>query len=108
VTQGFKVWLGLQEAMALKGDVKGSYYQRLVAAAYHVAPEREELAVRGYHDLMAKMERQKEFLKHDYEFVPTTDNPYRTMKAMKLTPASSRQALMICTQVVAFMPPKAT
>ena len=31
-----------------------------------------------------------------------------TMKAMKVTPASSRQALMICTQVVAVMPPKST
>ncbi len=31
-----------------------------------------------------------------------------TMKAMKLTPASSRQALMICTQVVAVMPPNST
>ena len=31
-----------------------------------------------------------------------------TMKAMKLAPASSRQALMICTQVVAVMPPNST
>ena len=31
-----------------------------------------------------------------------------TMKAMKVTPDSSRQALMICTQVVAVMPPKST
>ena len=27
---------------------------------------------------------------------------------MKVAPASSRQALMICTQVVAVMPPKST
>ena len=31
-----------------------------------------------------------------------------TMKAMKLTPAKSKQALMICTQVVAVMPPNNT
>jgi hypothetical protein len=31
-----------------------------------------------------------------------------TMKAMKVTPESSRQALMICTQVVAVMPPNST
>ncbi len=31
-----------------------------------------------------------------------------TMKAMKVAPPSSRQALMICTQVVAVMPPKST
>ncbi|MNR53086.1 hypothetical protein D3C85_1730350 [compost metagenome] len=30
------------------------------------------------------------------------------MKAMKDAPASSRQALMICTHVVAVMPPKRT
>jgi hypothetical protein len=37
-------------------------------------------------------------------------NPYcqSTAPAMKLAPASSRQALMICTQVVASMPPKVT
>ena len=33
---------------------------------------------------------------------------HSTMKAMKLAPASSRQALMICTQVVAVMPPNST
>ena len=32
----------------------------------------------------------------------------RTMNAMKEAPASSMQALMICTQVVASMPPKVT
>ena len=31
-----------------------------------------------------------------------------TMKAMKVTPDSSRTALMICTQVVAVMPPNST
>ncbi|MCY1462318.1 hypothetical protein D9M71_800820 [compost metagenome] len=31
-----------------------------------------------------------------------------TMKAMKVVPESSRTALMICTQVVASMPPKVT
>ena len=31
-----------------------------------------------------------------------------TMKPMKVTPASSMQALMICTQVVAVMPPNST
>ncbi|MCY1341979.1 hypothetical protein D9M69_279520 [compost metagenome] len=31
-----------------------------------------------------------------------------TMKAMKLVPESSSTALMICTQVVASMPPKVT
>ena len=33
---------------------------------------------------------------------------HSTMKAMKVAPASSRQALMICTQVVAVMPPNST
>ena len=31
-----------------------------------------------------------------------------TISAMKVTPNSSRQALMICTQVVAVMPPNST
>ena len=35
-------------------------------------------------------------------------NCHSTMNAMKLAPASSRQALMICTQVVAVMPPNST
>ena len=36
--------------------------------------------------------------------------PYcaNTMMAMNVTPASSRHALMICTQVVAVMPPNST
>ena len=33
---------------------------------------------------------------------------HSTMTAMKVAPPSSRQALMICTQVVAVMPPKRT
>ena len=35
-------------------------------------------------------------------------NAYNTLKAMKLAPPSSRTALMICTQVVASMPPNVT
>ena len=33
---------------------------------------------------------------------------HNTAPAMKVAPASSRQALMICTQVVAVMPPNST
>jgi hypothetical protein len=33
---------------------------------------------------------------------------HSTASAMKVAPSSSRQALMICTQVVASMPPKVT
>ena len=33
---------------------------------------------------------------------------HSTMKAMNVAPPSSRQALMICTQVVAVMPPNST
>ena len=35
-------------------------------------------------------------------------NSYKTAPAMNVAPNSSRMALMICTQVVAFMPPNVT
>lgn len=38
----------------------------------------------------------------------STMKAMKAMKAMKVAPASSRQALMICTQVVAVMPPNST
>ena len=44
-------------------------------------------------------------LEHGFRRKP---NFRSTMKAMNEAPPSSRQALMICTHVVATMPPKAT
>lgn len=37
----FSEWLNLDETVALKGDFKGSLFQRLVAAKYKLAPTQQ-------------------------------------------------------------------
>lgn len=77
---GFREYL--VEALSLKGDYKYGYYQRLVAAAYEIAPvfERTKEVIDGYKDLMQKLQKQYTFLQHDFEFVPDDKDHYTSMK----------------------------
>lgn len=78
----FREWLTLRESLALKGNYKGSWFQRLVAAKYMLAPTFEPRALPAFLDLAKKINRQSEFLKSKYEMSPTLDDPYPSMKDM--------------------------
>jgi hypothetical protein len=78
----FSKWLQLDEGLALKGSYKGGFFQRLVAAKYVMAPSNDESARPAFEDLVKKIERQSNFLKSKFDFEPTQDDPYHSMKAM--------------------------
>jgi hypothetical protein len=78
----FAEWLKINETMALKGDYKGSIFQRLVAAKYKLAPTQDQAATPAFQDLARKIDRQSQFLSSKYEMKPTQDDPYHSMKAM--------------------------
>lgn len=75
----FKLWI---ETLALKGNYKNSWFIKLVAAQYKLSPVFDASAVPAYEDLANKMARQYEFLSSKYEFRPSFDDPYKSMKAM--------------------------
>lgn len=79
----FKSWLATNEALALKGNYKGGIFQRLVAAAYEIAPISDPAAVPIYQRLAEKIARQQHMLRHDYEFVPDSGDHYRSMIHLK-------------------------
>lgn len=64
----FRKWLN--EAMALRGSYKGGYFQRLVAAAYSLAPKNDPAATQGFQELAEKMSRQHQFLQSKVNFAP--------------------------------------
>ena len=68
--------------MALKGDYKGGWFQRLVAAKYMLSPKFEQGAVEAYQDLIQKFNRQFKFLQSKYGMEPTQDDPYTSMRHM--------------------------
>jgi hypothetical protein len=70
----------MNEKLALKGSYKGTIYQRLVAAQYTLAPSLEQRALPAFKDLIKKFSRQYEFLQSKFEYSPTTDDPYTSMK----------------------------
>jgi hypothetical protein len=78
----FAQWLKIDETLALKGDYKGSIFQRLVAAKYKLAPTKDQNAVAAFQELGQKISRQQEFLSSKYEMNPSQDDPYHSMKAM--------------------------
>jgi len=92
--QGFGKWLRLNEGHMLKGDYKGSYYQRLVAAMYVLAPRRENNPEvdEGYRQLYEKIERQKKLADSDYQMQPTKDDRFLSFKALKKHVDDQRQA----------------
>lgn len=79
----FAEWLQLNEMpMALKGSYKGSFFQRLVAAKYVLAPTYDPAAKQAFVDLADKIQRQEDFLKSKFQFFHTQDDPYHSMKDM--------------------------
>ena len=78
----FRNWFNFQEKVALKGDYKGSIFQRLVAGMYVLAPSISEDAEPAFADLKKKIARQDEFLRSKFNFKPTTDDPYPSTKVM--------------------------
>lgn len=79
----FRKWLKMDEKLSLKGDYKGTLFQRLVAAAYQIAPEKDASTIPLYRDLWNKIQRQNSFLQHDFEFVPDSGDHYRSLKQLK-------------------------
>lgn len=77
----FKEWL-VNETLALKGSYKGSLFQRLVAAKYVLAPVSNPNAEEAFQELANKIQRQEGFLKSKFNFQPSQDDPYSSMKAM--------------------------
>lgn len=73
----FKTWF---EALAQKGNYKGTLFQRLVAAKYVLMPSFEAEAIPGYRDLMQKITRQNDFLQSKFQFNPTATDTYSSMK----------------------------
>lgn len=78
----FTKWLNLDESLSLKGDYKGSIFQRLVAAKYKLAPVKEPTAVAAFQELGRKIGRQQEFLSSKFQMNPSQNDPFHSMKAM--------------------------
>lgn len=79
---GFKNWL-LDEPLALAGSYKGGVFQRLVAASYKLAPVSDPAAVPAFQELAKKMARQNDFLRHDYNFIPSSGDHYASLKQLR-------------------------
>lgn len=79
----FKEWLFYSEGHALRGSYKGNLFQRLVAAAYKIAPVAEPEAEPLYQSLAKKIARQQQFLRHDYNFIPDSGDHYNSLKQLK-------------------------
>jgi hypothetical protein len=87
----FKRWL-LPETLALAGNYKGGVFQRLVAASYKLAPISEPGALAAFQELARKMTRQNDFLRHAYNFIPSPDDHYASLKQLRRSIDSQRQA----------------
>jgi hypothetical protein len=87
---GFKDWL-LDETLALAGSYKGGVYQRLVAASYKLAPVSDPAAVPAFQELARKMSRQNDFLRHDFNFVPSSGDHYASLRQLRRSIDSQRQ-----------------
>ena len=88
---GFKVWLA-NETLALAGSYKGNIFQRLVAATYKLAPVNDPAARPAFEELARKMSRQSDFLRHDYRFIPSSGDHYASVKQLRRSIDTQRQA----------------
>jgi hypothetical protein len=88
---GFMNWL-LDETLALAGTYKGGGVQRLVAASYKLAPVSDPAARPAFEELARKMDRQNDFLRHDYRFVPSSGDHYASLKQLRRSIDAQRQA----------------
>lgn len=89
--RGFKDWL-TNETLALAGSYKGNIFQRLVAAMYKLAPVSDPAARPAFEELARKMSRQNDFLRHDYNFIPSSGDHYASLKQLRRSIDSQRQA----------------
>ena len=90
-TLGFKEWL-TNETLALAGSYKGGVFQRLVAAAYKLAPVSDPAARPAFEELARKMGRQNVFLRHDYNFIPSSGDHYSSLKQLRRSIDGQRQS----------------
>src|SRR3954447_18645527 len=88
---GFKKWL-LDETLALAGFYKGGVFQRLVAAMYKLAPVSDPAALPAFQELPRKMARQNDFLRHDYNLVPSGGAPSASLRQLRRSIDAQRQA----------------
>lgn len=72
----------LEERLALKGDYKGTIWQRLVAAYYMIMPTHTKAHDPAWEELGKKFTRQREFLSREFDMAPTQDDPYASMKEL--------------------------
>ena len=78
----FKDWF-YNEGLAIAGDYKGGLFQRLVAASYHLAPVMDSSVEPAWIELARKLQRQNEFLRHKFNFIPSSGDHYSSMKQLK-------------------------
>jgi hypothetical protein len=88
---GFKKWL-LDETLALAGSYKGGIFQRLVAASYKLAPVNDPAARPAFEELARKMSRQGDFLRHDFNIIPSSGDHYSSLKQLRRSIDAQRQA----------------
>lgn len=88
---GFKNWL-LGETLALAGSYKGGVFQRLVAALYKLAPVSDPAARPAFEELARKMARQNDFLRYDFQFIPSSGDHYSSLKQLRRSIDSQRAA----------------
>ena len=87
----FKRWL-LPETLALAGNYKGGIFQRLVAASYKLAPASDPAALPAFQELARKLSRQNDFLRHAYNFIPSPGDHYASLKQLRRSIDTQRQA----------------
>lgn len=88
---GFKNWL-TNETLSLAGNYKGGVFQRLVAASYKLAPNSDPAARPAFEELARKMSRQSDFLRHDYNFIPSSGDHYASLRQLRRSIDVQRQA----------------
>ena len=86
----FKDWL-TNETLALAGNYKGGVFQRLVAASYKLAPVSDPAVLPAFQELARKMSRQSDFLRHDYNFIPSSGDHYASLKQLRRSIDAQRQ-----------------
>jgi len=80
----FSNWL-IKEELSLKGSFKGSWFQRLVAAMYVLAPEAEPEALKLYHQkdgLTDKIAKQFKQLQSRFTHQLSKDDPFQSSKEL--------------------------
>lgn len=88
----FKEWMIKTETLSLAGSYKGGIFQRLVAATYKIGPVFDPSARPAFEELAQKLSRQNDFLRHNYNFIPSSGDHYANFKQLRQAIDSQRQA----------------